>query len=83
MKLFQLNLIIAGVLVAVFSGCNAYEAYNANDDKKFEFRMFENFGLTQEIFVKEQVMVAKLRSVRDLLSAELKMFRTQLQKIIR
>ena len=74
---------IVGLLVAVLDGCVAYEAFNANEDNRFEFRMFENFGLTQEIFVKEQALVSELRSLRELLTEELKMLRTQFKKNIR
>ena len=71
------------IVGALLNSCEAYNAYNANEDNRFEFRMFENFGLTQEIFLKEQAMVAELKSLRSLLAGELQMLRTNLKDIIR
>jgi hypothetical protein len=40
--------------------------------------MFENFGLTKEVFIKEQEMVRELNTIRNLLETESKMLRSKI-----
>jgi hypothetical protein len=45
--------------------------------------MFENFGLTKEVFIKEQEAVKELRELRDLMQKELDVLRAQFKQISR
>ena len=54
------------------------EGHGINDNNPFEFRMFENFGLTREVFIKEQEMVRDLKNYRNLLETEIKILRSKI-----
>ena len=56
------------------------ESAGINDNNPFDFKMFENFGLTQEVFIKEHQMVRELKSLKKHLEAELKMLQSVMKE---
>ena len=57
------------------------ESAGINDNNPFDFRMFENFGLTKEVFIKEHEMVQQLKNLRGQLEEELKMVQSAVNKL--
>ena len=56
------------------------ESAGINDNNPFDFKMFENFGLTKEVFIKEHQMVRELKSLKKHLEAELKMLQSVMKE---
>lgn len=67
MKMASLKLLI----LFLFRFLCCCQCFNVNDNgNRFEFRVFENFQVTKEIFLKEQKIVENLRSIRQTLRDE-------------
>lgn len=74
------------LLMCLYCCCNVstiVNGYMVNEDDKFEFKMFENFGLTKEVFLHEQKLVKELTVLKELLSEELKTIRMQMNDFLR
>ena len=84
LKLFSFRV---GTITMFFTVCCQFlmltkicESAGINDNNPFDFRMFENFGLTREVFVKEHRMVQELKNLKAQMDEELKMLQSVMKK---
>ena len=49
-----------------------------NENNPFDFKMFENFGLTKEVFIREQKLIKGLKDLKGLLEGELSLLKSKM-----
>ena len=61
------------VFLLTFCDCNGI-----NENNPFDFKMFENFGLTKEVFIREQKLIKDLKDLKGLLEGELSLLKSKM-----
>ncbi len=49
-----------------------------NENNPFDFKMFENFGLTKEVFIQEQKLIKDLKDLKGRLEGELSLLKSKM-----
>jgi len=61
------------LFLLTFCDCNGN-----NENNPFDFKMFENFGLTKEVFIREQKLIKDLKDLKGLLEGELTLLKSKM-----
>ncbi len=72
---FRLRTVLSFQLLFLLKIC---DSNGINENNPFDFKMFENFGLTKDVFIREQKLIKDLRDLKGLLESELTLLKTKM-----